>query len=342
MRNIKKIISKFSKTNILVIGDLILDRFIWGTVERISPEAPVPVVLQQNLPSHMPGGAANVAHNLNTLGANVTIVGKIGRDQEGKQLVDGMRKFGINTAGVFVDKQIPTIVKTRIFAQHQQVVRLDREVVAFSENDLVSKKISNFIANNIDSYDGIIVEDYGKGIINEALLDRICPLARARNKIITVDPKEEHFGYYRGVTAITPNHKEAENAIRNLKIRGADLKINRDKLTRDDEIDCAGKELLEHLGLEAVLITLGDKGMRLFQKGKEPFHIDTVAKDVFDVTGAGDTVIAVFTLALASGVSMKNAALLSNYAAGIVVGRIGIVAITADDIIESVKDQRHA
>ncbi len=339
MKNIKRAISKFKKTKILVVGDLILDKFIWGSVDRISPEAPVPVVLQKTAPYHMPGGAANVAHNLQKLGADVTIVGKIGKDYEGKQLIDGMHKMGISTQGIFADKEVPTIVKTRIFAQHQQVVRLDREVVTDFAQDRISKRISSFIVQNIDNYDGIIIEDYGKGVINAALLDRICPLAREHKKIITIDPKEEHFNYYRSVTAITPNHKETENAIRNLKIRGADLQINKDKLVSDEDIDLAGNELLRHLDLEAALVTLGESGMRLFQKGKEPFHIDTVAKDVFDVTGAGDTVIAVFTLALASRINMQDAAVLANYAAGIVVGKVGIVAVTPEEIIESVQYQ---
>jgi D-glycero-beta-D-manno-heptose-7-phosphate kinase len=337
MKDYKTIISNFKNANILVVGDLILDEFIWGTVDRISPEAPVPVVLQKKR-SYMPGGAANVANNLRSLGCRVAIAGKIGDDAEGKLLLSEMKKRGVNSDGVVIDKNTPTIVKTRIIAQHQQVVRVDREAVGLSADS--TQEISDHILKHLDKFDALIIEDYGKGVINPGLLDMICPAARKLNKIISVDPKEEHFDYYRGVTVITPNRKEAENAVQHLKIKDTEnkFKIHTARLSGDKEIDSAGKELLRYLDLQAVLITLGEKGMRLFEKGKDkPVHIDTVAQEVFDVSGAGDTVIATLTLALASGASKLTAAHLANFAAGIVVGKVGVATVTPQELLKKIQ-----
>ena len=202
-------------------------------------------------------------------------------------------------------------------------------------------KILNFIEKRIDNYDAIIISDYGKGLITPKVIDSLCSLALAKNKIITVDPKVENFGYYKKVTAITPNKSEAENAIRNIKItheRGSSLGINIDKLEKDSDIDKAGEKLLEFLDLESLLITLGERGMRLFEKGKKkPYSISTKAQEVFDVTGAGDAVISVFTLCLASNATKRQAAELSNIAAGIVVGKMGAVAVTKEELMEAIK-----
>jgi len=339
MKDYKSIISKFNKAKILVVGDLILDEFIWGSVERISPEAPVPVVLQ-NKRSYMPGGAANVANNLSSLGARVSIVGKVGDDAEGKMLLSELKKRGINSDGVIIDSKHPTILKTRIIAQHQQVVRVDRESVGLSADS--TEKIAGFIIKNIPKFDALVIEDYGKGVIKPELLEKICPVARKLKKIITVDPKEDHFNYYVGVTAITPNRKEAENAIRHLKIKDTQnrFKVNITSLSTDRDINLAGRELLRYLNLESVLITLGERGMRLFEKGKEkPVHIDTVAQEVFDVSGAGDTVIATLTLGLASGADKLTAAHLANFAAGIVVGKVGVATVSRQELLKRISER---
>lgn len=338
MANHKEIISQFRNKNILVVGDIILDRYIYGNVSRISPEAPVPVVLEEKF-FYVPGGAANVSHNLSSLECNVVQVGRIGNDFEGKLLKRELKRKRINTAGIFVDKNVPTITKTRVIAQNQQVVRIDREKIDGKKSSIFQQKVSDFIEKNMDKVDAVIISDYGKGLVTSELVSFVCKLALEKKKIITVDPKVEHFGYYRKVTAITPNKKEAENAIRNIKIRekkGALLNINVDKLEKIGDINTAGKQLLDYLKLESVLITLGEGGMRLFEKGKIPFAIKTRVREVYDVSGAGDTVISVFTLSLTVGASKRQAAELSNFAAGIVVGKMGAVAVTREELIEAV------
>ncbi len=335
----QSIISNFSGKKILVIGDIVLDQYILGSVSRISPEAPVPIVLQEGEPTFTPGGAANVANNLQSLGAQVTLVGKIGQDREGKSLINDFKKRNMITSGIIVDKRIPTALKTRIVARHQQVLRLDREkAYDFGEDDL-NQRMVQFIAQHINSFHAIIISDYGKGVINSSLLSNVCSLAIEKKKIITVDPKVEHFAYYNGVTAITPNRTETENAIRNIKITqssGKKLAIHVDSLRGDSDIDLAGQALLKFLNLECLLITLGEQGMRLFERGKKAVHINTRAQEVFDVTGAGDTVISVFTLSLTTGASKFQAAELANYAAGIVVGKMGAVAVTQEELFAAV------
>lgn len=338
MSKYANIFSKFSRKNILVIGDVILDEYIRGNVSRISPEAPVPVVLEKESFS-TPGGAANVAHNLHGLGAKVTIIGRIGDDSEGQVLLRQFKDRGLNTKGIFVDKKIPTICKTRVIAQHQQVVRIDRENIAAIGSKEVSQKICNFIDKNIETFDAVIISDYGKGLITPELVDFVRTRALEANKIITIDPKVKNFSYYRNVTAITPNLKEAENAIRNIKITSKsvdNLKIHNDKLQKDKDIDMAGLELLRYLKLDTLLITLGERGMRLFEKGKTPVSIQTKAREVYDVSGAGDTVISAFTLSLASGATKQQAAEIANYAGGIVVGKIGAAAVTKKELTKAI------
>jgi rfaE bifunctional protein kinase chain/domain len=222
-------------------------------------------------------------------------------------------------------------------AQHQQVVRVDWEDAA-PLKEMLAYRVISFIKKNLKRYNAVIIEDYGKGIINANFLKHIIPLIRKNKKIITVDPKEEHFSLYKKVTAITPNLKEAENAIRDIKMKDIrnSLRVNIGKIT-DNQIDKVGKELSRYLELKALLITLGEKGMRLFQQDKQPLQIDTVAQDVFDVTGAGDTVIAVFTLSLASGASFTEAAYLANSAAGIVVGKLGTATISVKELRDKIK-----
>jgi len=339
MSRYRKTISHFKNKKIMVIGDLILDQHIYGSVSRISPEAPVPIVLQEKDATFSPGGAANVANNLRTLGAKVTLVGRIGPDSEGRALLQGLKQQGVLTQGVFVDKRIPTIVKTRIIAQHQQVLRLDREKMDCPDDGRTLAKILNLLQKTIHQLDAIIISDYGKGLITQELVLEVCALAIANKKIITVDPKVEHFAYYRGVTSITPNRKEAENAIRNIKItQQRRLSLQSDHLKTLSDVEKAGAELVRFMDLQSLLITLGEQGMMLFEKGKSPIHIQTKAQEVFDVTGAGDTVISVFTLALTTGVTKFQAADLANYAAGVVVGKVGAVPVTVEELVKATEE----
>ncbi len=319
----KNIINNFKQARILVVGDLILDKFIWGNVKRISPEAPVPVV-HQIRESYMPGGASNVANNLSSLKVGeVLMVGLIGRDSEGLRLKAELKKRGINSSGVFTEGTRKTTLKTRIIAHHQQVVRLDNETTAPIKKES-TKKIVNFLKKHIGKFDAIIIEDYGKGVINPAVLEPIIAFSRNKKKIIIVDPKEDHFKFYKNVTAITPNLKEACEA------SGQKLKENVD-------ISKIGKVLMRGLNLKALLITMGDQGMQLFARGKKVQHIATLAQEVFDVSGAGDTVIAVFTLALACGADFATAAHLANICAGIVVGKVGVATVSIKELSERLK-----
>jgi D-beta-D-heptose 7-phosphate kinase/D-beta-D-heptose 1-phosphate adenosyltransferase len=332
MKNLKGIIKKFNKANILVVGDLILDEYIRGSVDRISPEAPVPV-LWANKRTYVPGGSANVANNIRSLDGKVCLVGVTGKDKNSEILVSELRNRKINTSGVFIAPSRHTTLKTRIIAGHQQVVRVDWEHTDALPREL-NHKIIRFIQKNIDDFDAIIIEDYGKGVINMYLLEELIALAHTHKKVITVDPKEEHFQYYRGVTSITPNRKELENAIRNLKIKDTAnrFKINNDKLFTDKDIDAAAWQILEYLELDSILVTLGECGMQLFEKDGRLTHIPTVAQEVFDVSGAGDTVIGTFTLGLCCGASKLEAAHIANYAAGIVVGKVGTAVTTREEL----------
>ena len=237
MRNYRSVISKFSKQSVLVIGDLILDQYIRGSVSRISPEAPVPVVLQQDS-FYTPGGAANVAHNLSGLGAQVTLMGIIGKDDEGQILVKDLKKRKIDTKGILVDALRPTVTKTRVIAQHQQVVRIDKEDMDTPLAAGAIKKLHGFLDRHLKDYDAVILSDYGKGLLTAQTVQYAVTLARQHKVIITVDPKVEHFDYYRRVTAITPNLKETENAIRSIKISSPELSqklgVNSDKLRTDE------------------------------------------------------------------------------------------------------------
>jgi len=337
MNNLEKIIDKFPKANLLVIGDLILDQYIWGTVDRVSPEAPVPVVWAKKR-SYVPGGAANVANNISSLGSRVCLLGVIGKDNHAQLFLSELKKRKVNKIGIFSEVGRHTTLKTRVIAGHQQVVRVDWEDT-HPLPETLNRKVIQFVRNNIKDFDGIIIEDYGKGVINSGLLSEIVLLARKNKKIITVDPKEEHFGYYRGVTSITPNRKELENAVRNLKIKDTanSFRMNTDRLFTDKEINLAAKEVMSYLNLDSLLVTLGENGMRLFEKSGRNTHIPTVAQEVFDVSGAGDTVIAAFTLALASGAGKQEAARIANFAAGIVVGKLGTATTNQKELKEKIR-----
>lgn len=314
---------EFSKSNILVIGDLILDKFVWGDVSRISPEAPVPVVHVTN-ESSMPGGAANVACSINALGGNTAILGVIGDDSDGMMLKKQLKYFA-DIKGLIIDDDRRTILKTRIVARHQQLVRVDREQIGEFSKKTVDK-IMSYIKKNVDSFNAIIIEDYGKGVISPDLIKEVLSIARKKKIIVTVDPKEDHFSYYKGVTCLTPNQNEAEKAI------GI-------KIVDEKSLFAAGKKFLHKFECSAVLITRGEHGMCLFEKGKNPVQIPTRAQEVFDVSGAGDTVIAAFTLAMASGATMQEAAHISNYAAGVVVGKVGVCSCSQNELIKKFSEQ---
>lgn len=321
---LKSVISRFDKAKVLVVGDLILDEFIWGKVTRISPEAPVPVVWV-NSENFMPGGASNVANNIRALGGEAHLVGVVGDDGRGETLRSLLTRGGVGCDGIFADPGRPTTQKTRIIAHHQQVVRIDREIIRPVSEELL-RRMLDYIAGMLPKMDALIIEDYGKGVIAPRLVREIVKLAKTGKKIITVDPKEENFSYYRGVTTITPNHHEAGSAV--------GFALSDDALLKK-----AGEKLLSRLNCESVLITLGENGMCLFEKGKAPLKIPTVAQEVYDVSGAGDTVISAYTLARASGAAASDAALISNYAAGIVVGKIGVAVTNRRELIARIQKE---
>ncbi|MCX8026888.1 MAG: D-glycero-beta-D-manno-heptose-7-phosphate kinase [Thermodesulfovibrionales bacterium] len=314
----KSFLSGFKDKRILVIGDIILDRYIFGKVRRISPEAPVPVV-EVSQETYRLGGALNVANNIVSLGGSATIVGFVGNDIEGDILLSECNKLGIDASGVIKTSR-PTTVKTRIIAHNQQVVRVDREDISlFSKGKY--QKLYDILRQKASESDGIIVSDYKKGVITREVVKRI--LDSCNDSIVSVDPKIGNFHCYKGVTIITPNKKEASH--------GAGVEIVDEKT-----LIKAGKILLQRLKTKAVLITRGGEGMSLFYKDNsdspEPIahHISSVARKVYDVTGAGDTVIAVFTLAHASGASLQDAAYIANCAAGIVVEELGTSTVSVD------------
>ncbi len=324
--NTQNLLERFSRLNVLVVGDLMLDHYVWGGVSRISPEAPVPVV-DVSKETEMPGGAGNVALNMATLGANVHLVGLVGQDASASRLLSLFRTLPINTEPVIRSLDRPTIVKTRIIAHHQQVVRVDREVRGELPPKLLDQVWSRMEAL-LPKVDAVVLSDYAKGVISAALLKKLLPVLRRRKLPVTVDPKVENFAWYREVTAITPNLKEAMEGGKVHSVR------------TEAELEALGTRLIRQLNAQSILITRGEKGMSLFEKGKVPYHIPTRAREVFDVTGAGDTVISALTLALAAGASLRNAAEISNYAAGVVVGKIGTASVTPSELRQALRSAR--
>ncbi|HNV85768.1 MAG TPA: D-glycero-beta-D-manno-heptose-7-phosphate kinase [Candidatus Omnitrophota bacterium] len=326
-----ELVRSFGKAKILVVGDFILDQFIWGSVDRISPEAPVPVV-QVNRESYVPGGALNVANNILTLGGKVFPCGVLGRDLVGRMLLKVMKQNAVETGGVIYDPTRPTIHKTRIIAHSQQVVRFDREKVGdVPRKDL--QRILKYVESKIREIDGVIIEDYGKGLITASLIRDLLKLTKRHRKFVMVDPKERHIAYYKGVTVITPNRKEAYAALDALGVGTENEGVR-------IPIEAVGKKLIGKLRCDSVLITLGEEGMLLMEKRGAQTRIPTAAREVFDVSGAGDTVAAAFALSLARGATLKEAAFISNLAAGIVVGKLGTATVNPDELIESFSSVR--
>lgn len=320
----RDLFARFRKTGILVIGDLMVDQYIWGKVRRISPEAPVPVVevTQENF---LLGGAANVAHNVHSLGGKVFIAGTVGQDETGKMLINMLAEKGFNAEGIIIDGSRPTTVKTRVLAHSQQVVRFDREEKSDIGRSTMSLLIE-YIKSCLPEIKGIIISDYCKGLITKALIRQINTLATSRI-FVAVDPKIGHFDYYRGVDLITPNLNEASFG------SGIDI--------RDDEsLTAAGRILLRKLQCRAIIITKGEEGMTLFEKNGKVTPIPTCAREVYDVSGAGDTVIAALTLSHSAGIPLKKAADIANHAAGVVVGKIGTAVATPEEIAKSMKECR--
>ncbi len=313
---------------ILVLGDVMLDQFLWGKVGRISPEAPVPVV-EFERESFIPGGAANVARNLADLKVTTEIFGVTGRDEAAGKLKELLRKNQIGCAGLLASSERMTSIKTRIVAHRQQVVRVDRE----SRMEIDARTTNRFLSlleESLVDADALILGDYAKGVITQTLLDGIRRLCRERGVWLSLDPKPSHHLDLVGLSLLTPNRKEAFELADLADEGGRGAKPAEDKAL----LQVADK-LLNELQPALLLITLGDQGLLLCQRNHKPFHIPTVAQEVFDVSGAGDTVIASFTLAIAAGASPVEAAIFSNHAAGVVVGKVGTATVHGPELLES-------
>jgi D-beta-D-heptose 7-phosphate kinase/D-beta-D-heptose 1-phosphate adenosyltransferase len=322
-----QILSAATNTRILVVGDVMLDHFVWGRATRISPEAPVPVVdLERE--SFMPGGAANVAYNLSSLGGKVSIFGGVGKDTAGKTLAKLLHKEAVNVQGLIASRVCQTTVKMRIVCGQQQIVRLDREPNTLPHTREAGALLRKLEAA-LDRADAVIVGDYGKGVVSQRLLDHLRRGCHKRGLWLSLDPKPSHALDLRGLSLLTPNRREA------FQLAGLSDTIRRADPMIDSQLHRVTARLLGKLQPAVLLLTLGELGMLLCLPGKRSLHIQTVAKEVFDVSGAGDTVIASFTLAVAAGASPEEAALISNHAAGIVVGKIGTAIVTPQELLRS-------
>ena len=317
---LRQYISRFRQASVLVIGDLILDHYIWGRVSRISPEAPVPVVHVDSESLRL-GGAANVFNNILALGGKADLCGVIGSDESGRLLLKELGSTRAGRGGVVIDQDRPTTRKSRVIAHNQQIVRYDMERRA-ELKPVMQRRILRYVESRLRELSCLVVSDYAKGVVSATLMSELTRLAALRGIPLVVDPKVEHFGYYKGATVITPNHLEATQAA---GVHGDDDQVSNE----------AGAILRQRLGCQAVLITRGEKGMSLYEGEDISWHIPTQARQVFDVTGAGDTVVGTLALALSTGASMRDAATLANYAAGIVVGMVGTATLSAQQLSEA-------
>lgn len=312
-----QILEKFCDVNVLVVGDVMLDRYWWGSVNRISPEAPVPVVKLDNR-TLSAGGAANVAANIIGLGAKPLLVGIIGDDDGGRELCDVLKKINISSEYLVKLSERPTTVKTRIVAHHQHVVRIDDENVSPLSADEINN-LKEHVLSLLSSVDVLLFSDYAKGALSPELLKDLIEAAREKNIPVIVDPKGRDYNRYQGATLLTPNRKEA------LYASGLDI-------TEPHDIEEIGKELLSNLKVDSLLVTLGEDGMVLFRLDDSPLHLSAMAREVYDVTGAGDTVIATLSAAIGAGASLAESAKLANIAAGIVVEQVGTTAIDLETL----------
>ncbi len=322
-KRLEQLKKNFKDKKIGVIGDMMLDCYYWGDVKRISPEAPVPIVEVDNEFFRF-GGAANVALNILKLGGIPIPIGVIGYDNFGSIFTSLIKESNIIEDGVIVDEGRPTTAKTRIIAHNQHIVRIDKESKEYISKK-VQDKLYNFLLNNLNDLDGIILQDYNKGVLTPNLIDRIINLVNQKNIFITVDPKFNNFFNYKNVTVFKPNRKEAGDA---LGIR----------IVSDDDIKYTGKHILEKLNAKYVLLTLGEQGIAIFENGKDEIKMPTKARKVADVSGAGDTVISTLTMALASNANIIEASYLANFAAGIVCEEVGIVPIELNKLFNIIKD----
>ena len=311
----QEIIERFSRSRVLVVGDLMVDQFIWGKVSRISPEAPVPVV-EVVSESLLLGGCANVLNNIHSMGGGTSVAGVIGSDAMGDWMIRELTGMGVDVEGVVIETGRPTTVKTRIVAGHQQVVRFDREKRMAATRESTAR-VLGYLRRMKKDLGAVVLSDYGKGMVSRDLLKGIREEIAGSGVLLFVDPKSNDFTLYEGCDMITPNHHEA---IRALGVDG------------NDDIVSVGRELLRRFHVGSVLITRGEEGMTLFERNGKPVHIPAMAKEVFDVTGAGDTVIGVLALAAASGASLREAAVLANHAAGIVVGKVGTATASREEL----------
>jgi len=324
---LREILDRASTQRVLVIGDLMLDEFVWGKVGRISPEAPVPVV-EVSGESFYPGGAANVARNLREFTNRVGVVGMIGRDHSGETLRQLLAQQNIDTARCPISNDCPTIVKTRIIARQQQVVRVDREKIIAPTAEQI-ESVVEAIKATLSEIDAIIFEDYGKGFLAPELVSQIVLLARAQRKIVAADPNPRHNISWQGLSVVKPNRSEAFHAA------GIPWTEPTDSVADDEALRKVGTTLMERWDTQLLLVTLGEQGMMLFQRGQVPHHVPTKARQVFDVSGAGDTAIALFTLALTAGATPLEAADIANHGSAVVVGKLGTATVSREELLQN-------
>jgi len=320
-KRLNELKKSFDGKRIAVVGDMMLDGYFWGDVKRISPEAPVPVLEVEDEFFRF-GGAANVAYNILTLGGIPVPIGVIGKDTYGNIFTSLIKEKNIEDKGIITDNERPTTTKTRVIANHQHVVRIDKESKAYI-NGKIEQKLLTYLESELDKLDGIILQDYNKGILTPSLITKIISLANKKNILITVDPKFDNFFEYKNVTVFKPNRKETETVL--------GIRIKDDK-----DVSSAGRNLLNKLNSEYVLLTLGESGIAVFEKGDKERRMPTKARKVADVSGAGDTVISTLTIGLAAAANIYEACFLANYAAGIVCGEVGIVPIEKERLFDTV------
>jgi rfaE bifunctional protein kinase chain/domain len=325
-KRLRELLGNFSGKRVAVVGDLMLDRYYWGSVHRVSPEAPVPVV-EVDTESVRFGGAANVANNIQALGGRAFLIGLVGDDHPGEMFKKMLSDQGLDTGGIVIDAERPTTIKTRVIAAGQHVVRIDNE----SKQDcpgLLRSRLIDAVLSNIRSLDGIIIEDYNKGVVSRDLIRAVIAAANEHGKPVTVDPKFNNFFEYKNVTVFKPNRREVEEAIGG-------------KLTTVVEVERAGKSILASLNAGNVLLTRGEEGMSLFQSDGTITHFPTTAGEVQDVSGAGDTVISTLTMALVAGGGITESCILANCAGGVVVGAVGIVPILPEQLLGAALRNMH-
>jgi len=318
----QEIIEKFSGLRIVTLGDLMLDEYIWGEAHRISPEAPVPVVEVKRESWHL-GGAGNVVSNLLELGARAIPIGVVGADDAAKMLRDRFAERNARLDGIITDSSRPTTRKTRIVAQSQQILRADREDRSPISNGIEDRVIAAF-NQAISNADAVIISDYDKGLLTPRVLRAVISSARSRSRMVCLDPKIRNFAHYREVDVITPNQNEAERAC------GVDI-------ADESSLSATALRIRELIGCKNVLITRGEQGMSMLNAEGEMTHIPTTAREVYDVTGAGDTVIATLALAMSSNAGLNEAAIIANHAAGVVVGKVGAATVSTDELLASLR-----